>query len=70
MNSRDTGSGFGLTAKFQPVAYRFLRGEEWYWNEGIDPKWVMDLVDKGYAIMATRRDSDRFTLLVKAAQRQ
>lgn len=60
--------GFGLTDKFQTVAYRFLRGEEWYWNEGIDPKWMMSLVDDGYAIMATRRDKDRFTLLVKAAK--
>jgi hypothetical protein len=59
----------GLTYKFQPVAYRFHRGETWYWHEGFDPDWVWDFVDKGYATMATRRDENQFTLLAKLIKR-
>jgi len=69
MINRDPADNYGLTYKFMPVAYRYHRGEHWYWHEGFEPVWVMDLVEKGYAIMATRRDEGQFTLLVKLAKR-
>lgn len=58
-----------LTYKFQPVAHKSFQGRYWRWLPNFDKMWIKHLVDDGHALMATRREEDKFTLLVKLVKR-